>query len=140
MIPRLEVLFDQAGGTPVPEYGGDPRWTGVAVNFVESLDGIVALPEANRESGGVVSGGSRADHFVMGLLRACADAVLVGAGTLRVSPRDRWHADAIFPEAKDLYASIGKLQPPLYVATRSGNIPPKDLTVVAGTQIGRAHV
>jgi riboflavin biosynthesis pyrimidine reductase len=133
VIPKLEVLFDQVGGTPVPEYSGDPRWTGLAVNFVESLDGIVALPDAPGESGAVVSGGSRADHFVMGLLRACADAVLIGAGTLRASPRDRWHADAIFPEAADLYARVGGLRPPLYVASNSGNIPPKDLTVVAGT-------
>src|SRR5205814_8393664 len=82
MIPTLQVLFDAVAGGAVEEYGGNPRWTGVAANFVESLDGVVALPEARGESGGVVSGGSEADRFIMGLLRACADAVLIGAGTL----------------------------------------------------------
>src|SRR5207253_9955491 len=121
---RLEVLFDAVGGDAVPEYGGDPRWTGLAVNFVESLDGVVALSDVNAESGGIVSGGSRADKFLMGLLRACADAVLIGAGTLRASPNDLWTADAIFPEAADLYARVGNLRPPLYVVSGSGNVPP----------------
>jgi len=71
-----------------------------------------------------VSGGSKTDRFIMGLLRSCADAVLIGAGTLRVAANDLWTADAIFPDAKDLYARIGKLQPPLYVVSASGNVPP----------------
>ncbi|HUJ25878.1 MAG TPA: dihydrofolate reductase family protein [Myxococcales bacterium] len=122
MIPTLDVLFDAAGGEPVAEYGGDPRWTGVAANFVESLDGVVALPDAGGESGGVVSGGSRADRFVMGLLRACADAVLIGAGTLRAAPGDLWFADSIFPEARAIYERIGKLKPRLYVVSGSGAV------------------
>ena len=120
MIPKLEVLFDQVPGDPVAEYGGNPRWSGVAANFVESVDGVVALPDAGGESGGVVSGKSRADHFLMGLLRACADAVLIGAGTLRASPRELWHADAIFPEAAELYARVGGLRPRLYVVSGAG--------------------
>ena len=70
---NFEVLFDdraaqaeEAGGEPVPGYGGDPRWSGVAVNFVESVDGVVALAGAPGESGDLVSGGSRADKFLMG--------------------------------------------------------------------------
>jgi riboflavin biosynthesis pyrimidine reductase len=122
MIPRLEVLFDAVPGASVAEYGGNPRWSGVAANFVESVDGVVALPDAGGESGAVVSGGSRADHFVMGLLRACADAVLIGAGTLRAAPRDLWYADAIFPEAAELYARVGALRPPLYVVSGSGGV------------------
>jgi len=120
MIPELEVLFDDVPGERVAEYGGNPRWSGVAANFVESLDGVVALPDAGGESGGVVSGGSRADHFVMGLLRACADAVLIGAGTLRAAPRDLWDADAIFPEAAEVYARVGSLRPQLYVVSGKG--------------------
>jgi hypothetical protein len=37
LIPRLEVLFDDVPGDAVPEYGGNPRWTGLAANFVESV-------------------------------------------------------------------------------------------------------
>ena len=124
MIPNLQVLFDEVPGEPVPEYGGSPRWSGVAVNFVESIDGVTALPEASGESGGVISGGSQGDKFVMGLLRACADAVLIGAGTLRAAPRDTWYAESIFPAAREIYQRIGRLHPPLYVVSGSGNIPP----------------
>ncbi|MCA1826923.1 MAG: dihydrofolate reductase family protein [Myxococcales bacterium] len=119
----MEVLFDRVPGEPAGGYGGNPRWDGLAVNFVESLDGVTALPDAPGESGAIVSGGSKADKFVMGLLRACADAVLIGAGTLRAAPNDLWTADAINPDAKDLYRRIGKLQPPLYVVSGSGNVP-----------------
>ncbi len=121
-LPEFDVLFESVPGEPVEGYRGNPRWSGVAANFVESLDGVVALPEAGGESGGVVSGGSRADHFLMGLLRACADAVLIGAGTLRAAPGDLWFADSIFPEAAPLYARIGSLRPRLYVVSGSGNV------------------
>jgi hypothetical protein len=106
----LRVLFEQAGlpryDLPEPlraAYGGDlgfanPR---LFANFVASVDGVVALPEGG-ESGHWISQGNEADRFVMGLLRACADAVIVGAGTLRKTPRALWHADAIYPEAAPL--------------------------------------
>ena len=118
----FEVLFDEVGGAPVPEYGGDPRWSGLAVNFVESVDGVVSLSGAVGESGAVVSGGSREDHFLMGLLRSCADAVLIGAGTLRAARRDLWFADSVFPEAAELYARVGRLRPTLYVVSASGSV------------------
>jgi riboflavin biosynthesis pyrimidine reductase len=124
MIPSFELLFDAVGGEAVAEYGGDPRWTGVAANFVESLDGVVALPDARGESGAVVSGGSDADRFLMGLLRACADAVLIGAGTLRAAPGDLWFPDSVCPEAAAIYARVGKLRPRLYVVSGSGRVDP----------------
>ena len=60
------------------------------------MDGIVALG-GEVESGGIVSGHSEADRFVMGLLRACADAVVVGAGTFRKTPNHLWTAEHIYP-------------------------------------------
>lgn len=118
----FEVLFDEVAGPPVAEYGGNPRWEGVAVNFVESVDGVTALPEVAGESGAIVSGGSQPDRFLMGLLRACADAVLIGAGTLRAAPGDLWYADSIFPGASELYARVGRLKPRLYVVSGSGQV------------------
>ena len=138
MIPAFDVLFDRAGGEPVAEYGGDPRWTGVAANFVESLDGVVALPDARGESGGVVSGGSQADRFLMGLLRACADAVLIGAGTLRAAPGDLWFADAAFPEARAVYERVGKLKPRLYVVSASGSVDRQHPALREGVLLGGA--
>ena len=130
----MDVLFDEVPGEHVAEYGGNPRWDGLAVNFVESADGVVALPDAPGESGGVISGGSDMDRFLMGLLRACADAVLIGAGTLRASPDDLWTADAIHPRSAELYARVGKLKPPLYVVSGSGMIsaPKQGATLLTG--------
>jgi riboflavin biosynthesis pyrimidine reductase len=124
-LPEFDVLFDDAqDGRQVRGYRGDPRWTGVAANFVESLDGVTALPDAGLESGAIISGGSRADHFLMGLLRSVADAILIGAGTLRAGSKDVWFADSIFPEGAQLFAEIGRLRAPLDVVSRSGRIDP----------------
>jgi riboflavin biosynthesis pyrimidine reductase len=88
-------------------YDGDlgfesPR---IYANFVSSLDGVVALPSVDA-SPSIISGKSEADRFVMGLLRACADVVLIGAGTLRAEPDHRWTPDFIYPQASDDYARL----------------------------------
>ena len=44
--------------------------------------------------GGEISGFYEPDRFVMGLLRALADVVLVGAGTMRAAQGHRWVAGA----------------------------------------------
>ncbi len=75
----------------------------VFANFVASLDGLVALP-GDAESGQIISGHSQADRFVMGLLRSCADAVLIGAGTFRKSPGHAWCAERIYPPAAALFS------------------------------------
>ncbi len=79
------------------------------------------------ESGGVVSGASEPDRFVMGLMRATADAVLIGAGTFRAGPGDLWHPETAFPAARDLFtelrAQLGlRPHPLLVVVTASGDI------------------
>jgi riboflavin biosynthesis pyrimidine reductase len=67
--------------------------------------------------------------MVMGLLRSVADAVIVGAGTLRSVPRHLWTAEYIFPALSDSYRqlrqSLGKQGPPLnVVVTARGEIDP----------------
>src|SRR5438067_545946 len=106
-LPRLELLHEEKAprAFPLPAglraaYGGDlgferPR---VFANFVSSVDGVVALEE-REESGGIISGRDEGDRFVMGLLRACADGVLVGAGTFRKAGPHLWYPERIFPEA-----------------------------------------
>jgi riboflavin biosynthesis pyrimidine reductase len=79
----------------------------VYANFVSSIDGIVALEAGTAPSGGIISGRNEADRFVMGLLRAFADAVLVGAGTVRAEgPRALWTAEYIFPAATDGFRTL----------------------------------
>ena len=72
----------------------------VYANFVATIDGVVALP-ALRQSNKLIADASQADRFVMGLLRACADVVLVGSGTLRGSPNASWSPEGPFPDAAD---------------------------------------
>jgi riboflavin biosynthesis pyrimidine reductase len=91
------------------------------VNFVETLDGVAALPGVPRANR-LIADASDADHFVMGLLRACADTVLIGAGTLRSSPSSRWLPESVYPaaaaELAELRATLGlEPQPRLAVLT-----------------------
>lgn len=95
-------------------------------NFVSSIDGVVALP-AVPESPSVISGKSGADRFMMALLRACAGAVLIGAGTLRAEPEHHWTPDYVYPEATDDFARLRRQlglppEPELFVVTASGGI------------------
>ena len=131
----IELLFERDGlprfglpGALATTYGGDfglARPT-LYANFVCAVDGVVALP-GSAESGGVVSGGSEADRFVMGMLRAAADAVLIGAGTFRAGAGDLWHPETAFPAAWDHFAELRRQlglcpHPLLVVVTASGDI------------------
>lgn len=131
----LEMLFERTGvpmfGMPralAASYGGD---LGFAVpclyaNFVSSVDGVVALRDSG-ESGHIISGDDKSDRFVMGVLRACAAAILVGAGTFRKAPGHHWTAEAIDPPRAPLFAALRRQlglapRPPLVVFTASGEI------------------
>src|SRR5271168_775918 len=95
--PRLSRLY----GTfrlPVPRSG--PL---VFSNFVSTLDGVVSLQVKGHSGGGDISGFSGQDRMVMGLLRAAADAVIVGSGTLAADPEHLWTPQAICPELGDEY-------------------------------------
>lgn len=96
-------------------------------NFVETVDGVVSFAVPGHESAKVVSAGHPADRFVLGLLRAAADAVVVGAGTLRKEPGVVWSPRAPFPEAGEAFArmreAMGRPAQPLTVlVTRSGDV------------------
>ena len=79
-------------------------------------------------SSGAISLASPADRFVMGLLRACASAVLIGAGTLRPDASHRWTAEHVYPQAAGEFAQLRSSLglpplPPLAVVTASGRLP-----------------
>lgn len=63
-----------------------------------------ALP--GRSQASLISGGHPGDRFVLALLRAVADAVIVGAGTLRSEPGVIWSSESVFPEAGDAFAQV----------------------------------
>jgi riboflavin biosynthesis pyrimidine reductase len=111
----FEVLADDAARLPAvplpPElarvYGGDLALAEdcVFANFVATLDGVVAIPSVPN-SNTLIAGDNDADRFLMGVLRAMADVVLIGAGVLRASPAGTWRAETIYPPAADAYARL----------------------------------
>jgi riboflavin biosynthesis pyrimidine reductase len=157
-LQPLEVLFETAGqvefglpGELAELYGGplgfpEPR---LYANFVASVDGVVAIP-GEIDSSHAIAAGSQSDRFVMGLLRACADAVLVGAGTLAGSPRTLWTPEHAYPPAAPLYAELRRLRdrpatPTLAILSGSGRIDPShpglaERTLVLTSEQGAAQL
>ena len=97
-------------------------------NFVQTLDGIVSLKIPHQSGGGVISGGNEEDRFIMALLRACADAVIVGTGTLHEDSGHLWTSEFIYPSMAEQFVELrtwlGKKSPhPLNViVSGSGHI------------------
>jgi riboflavin biosynthesis pyrimidine reductase len=135
-MEAIRTLIDQQDaslGPSLPDdlrvlYGGDLRFQAssarrpyVVGNFVSTLDGVISFEVPGHSGGGTISGSDEADSFVMGLLRASVDAVVVAAGTVsQVSPNHLWIAESIYPKAKDSYAgyrqrSLKKAGRPLLV-------------------------
>jgi 5-amino-6-(5-phosphoribosylamino)uracil reductase len=121
--------------------------------FVMSHDGRVSFAVPGHEGGGDVSGFNPHDQWLMGLLRARADAVMVGANTLRNESEHLWTPDYIFPGDAAGFAELraleGRKKTPLHVfVTRSGDITPDAevfhrediLSAVVTTKSGAAAV
>jgi riboflavin biosynthesis pyrimidine reductase len=122
--PGLAALY---GPLRFPPHPDRPYIVG---NFVTSLDGVAALAEPGYAGGGPISDREPHDGMVMGLLRAVADTVIVGAGTQRAaSPHHLWTAEYIDPALADSYkalrARLGKPLTPLNaIVTARGEIDP----------------
>jgi riboflavin biosynthesis pyrimidine reductase len=116
--PELEAVH---GPLRLPSRTDRPT---TLANFVTTLDGIVSLGIPGQAGGGPISGENPHDRMLMGLLRAVADAVVVGAGTLRAVPHHLWTAAHVFPDLapayRELRASLGKTGPPLNVIVTAG--------------------
>jgi riboflavin biosynthesis pyrimidine reductase len=144
VLSPFEVLFeaDNLPDYPLPVdlkhlYGrlGFPKRL-VYANFVSSIDGVVTLG-SKPSAGSVISGKDQADRFLMGLLRACADAVLLGAGTLRATPGHLWTPAHVYPslatEFTALRSALGRsAEPALVVLTGSGELDFSHPAIVRG--------
>jgi len=159
----LESLYEVENGNDLPlppplatlfgrlQFPPHPDWPYVLGNFVTTLDGVVALNVSDQSGGGAISGFNQHDRMVMGLLRAVADSVIVGAGTLRAAPRHRWTAHRIYPALSAVYQQLridlGKPEPPLNVIVtahgevnldlpvfQSGEVPVLIVTTTQGMQ------
>lgn len=124
----------------------------VVANFVSTLDGVVSYRVAGRSGGSTVSGSDPGDRFIMGLLRASVDAVMVGAHTVHdVNSQGLWIPEHTYPAAKHLYADyrLQALHKPGYplvvVVSGSGKLEleravfqtPKVRTLIITTPAGR---
>ncbi|MDZ4253765.1 MAG: dihydrofolate reductase family protein [Sulfuritalea sp.] len=148
LLPLPPTLARLYGCLRVPSPRARPY---VFSNFVTTLDGVVSLNAKGHASGGDISGFSAQDRMVMGLLRAIADVVVIGAGTLGVDSRHLWTAAAIFPrlaaEYRQLSQALGQGVAPLHVIVSgsgsldlglpvfaSGKVQTLILTTAAGAQ------
>ena len=148
----LATLLDRTDGEAVPltpaladRYGGELRFRSrgrplVFANFVSTIDGIVSFGLPGRAQASVISGGHPADRFVLALLRAVADAVVVGAGTLREEPGVIWTSEAAFPEAGGefarLRAELRKAPRPLTIlVSASGRVDPRSAALAEGAPV-----
>jgi len=105
-------------------------------NFVTSLDGVATIG-SGISSGSVISGKLPADRFLMALLRSCADAVVIGAGTLRATPGHVWTPAHVYPDLAPEFAALRQtlglgLEPRLVVLTAAGNLDFKHPALVKG--------
>lgn len=106
-------------------------------NFVMSKEGIYNLRE--NVGGGPISQGNGPDALGMLILRAAADAVMVGSGTLNSEPGHEWSTEYIFDhfgqmrmeDQPEIYADIERFRnslkkrtkkPATIIMTNSGKI------------------
>jgi riboflavin biosynthesis pyrimidine reductase len=158
--PSFEVLSG-GGGDPLPAerpYGGALRFPDtprpyMVVNFVASIDGVASLGITDGTDSSTLSGNSRADRYLMALLRASADVILIGAGNLRATPGHQWVPAAVAGDHADVIAAYraerhgSSEPPPLVVVSASGDLPahvaldrPATRTAVLSAASGAARV
>lgn len=93
---------------------------------MSSLDGVVAIPGVTRANR-LIADENDDDRFVMGLLRAAADVVLIGSGTLQASPAGLWTPESTYPDVAqewiELRETLAKpAAPALAVLSGSGGV------------------
>jgi riboflavin biosynthesis pyrimidine reductase len=92
----------------------------VIANFVSTIDGVVSYGIQGQSGGATISGSDPADRFIMALLRASADAVIVGARTVEAAgAKSLWTPESTYPDARRFYseyrAALRKPEYPLLV-------------------------
>jgi len=125
------VLATQyGGGFALPEPTRDRPY--VIANFVETIDGVVSYNAPGQTGGAAVSGNNKQDQMVMGMLRAYADAVIIGTSSLRADANHLHIPATISPDYADAYTELrtqlGKQEvlPMSIIMTASGDINVED--------------
>lgn len=101
--PLPEPWASVIGPWDIPHLADRPY---VYVNFMLSRDGRATFNEPDIVSPGLLALGKGHDPWLMGVLRARADAVMVGDGTLRANPDHLWTPEYIYPAATSSFAEL----------------------------------
>lgn len=150
---KFEVLFDEGENSPLqhPAYAPygklgfpapppDRPW--IYANFVQTLDGITSW-KGEHALGSDISR-SAEDRWLMDLLRAHADAVLLGSKTLAVEktalgPASRGATYTIeVPELRDLRQRLGRRRETIIFVTGSAALKLSDYAVFDGDKVDSA--
>lgn len=76
----------------------------VIANFVTTLDGTASFKLPGASSGSSISASDPGDRFIMGLLRASVDAIMVGAHTIHdTGPAGLWIPSETYPALQDAF-------------------------------------
>ncbi len=165
-IAPYTLLFDEATdpGLRLPAdlraiYGGDwplptppPRRPYTYTNFVVSHDGRISFGAPHHASSRFISRHAPHDIWLMALLRARADAILIGGATLRAVRGHRWTPWATFPAEQARLSALRETEgrsplPLLVIISASGDLPgataslrvPGQSILIATTTSGEAR-
>lgn len=151
-VRNFQVLFDDAEASPMDHAGYAPygklnfppahaerSWT--YANFVQSIDGIASFKGAHAAGSDISQ--SVEDRWLMDLLRAHADAIIMGVNTLveetLSAPKlndGRGPVYRIEDESlRDLRTKLGRRRETVIFVTGSGKIDPKAYRVFDGDQM-----
>jgi riboflavin biosynthesis pyrimidine reductase len=149
---NFEVLFDQGEpstltdpafapygklGFPLPP--ADRPWT--FANFVQSIDGVASFSGQHATGGDLAQ--SPEDQWLMGLLRAHADALLLGLNTLTAETAILSHINAgrgpvyrvEHPELRELRRRLGRRREKVIVVTASARLDPAAYHLFDGDEV-----
>jgi riboflavin biosynthesis pyrimidine reductase len=148
-VRTFQVLFDEAESSPIEHPGYAPYgklgfpaphserpWT--FANFVQSIDGVASF-KGPHASGGDISQ-SMEDRWLMDLLRAHADAIIMGVNTLVEETLSAPHVNGgrgpvycIEDESlRELRVKLGRKREKVIFVTASGSVDPRAYRVFDG--------
>jgi riboflavin biosynthesis pyrimidine reductase len=149
---NFEVLFDDAEPSSLidPAYAGygklgfpapaaDRPWT--FANFVQSIDGVASFGGKHSTGGDLAQ--SEEDKWLMDLLRAHADAILLGLNTLtdetRVLPHINAGRGAVYKiehaELRELRRRLGRKRERVILVTASARFDPSAYRLFDGDEV-----
>lgn len=138
----LDPVYSPYGKLGFPNPPPDRPW--IYANFVQTLDGVVSLLGENASGSDIAQ--SEEDRWLMDLLRAHADAVLLGLGTLVLEqrlgrPRPRGPVFRIMdPTLQQLRAKLRRGPERNIFLTRSGELKLADFAVFDGDRVDAAII